>query len=457
MDAKAAAQQHGQEANDDFNSSEYTHSNLDPAVNANEQQPSEASASTAQHDVAQSGAQDAAASDAAAVHNTSHTQAMEAVMQLAQAASQQQYDQQHSTSTTEELEHQHYGHVENPDVHHDALPVSNADDSNTAGSAEKRGNKRRPSMNATSPGGRGRRASKAARNDEHDVAAAAAAAAVVAATAENGGGEHLPFPESWSQGDIPAQIQKAYQQHLAEAQAQANLQSTASASPSTGHDDPSTSSTATTTAASGTFKPTRQLSTSKRAAQNRAAQRAFRERRDKYVKILESKAARLETAIRVATECKRRYAETLQTVDDLRQDNHTLRVALAALSGTSVEGQPPPTMVKEALLASLSQIPLLTTEEEEEGLAGVQVGRGAGAGASGGGEGGSGEGLDSLSAVAVAAAAADSGAGGEAKVGADASQTQQTATADDASKAASVALPQPPTTTATSPSAATAQ
>ena len=331
-------------------------------------------------------------------------------MQLAQAASQQQYDQQQQQHSEHE-QHEQHAHVENPDVHHGSLPVTTDD-------SEKRGSKRRTSLPAAE-GVRARRASKAARNDEHDVAAAAAAAAVAAAA---DGSQEFQLPESWSQGDIPAEIQKAYQQHLAQAQAHANLAP-----------EEQSSSSSTSTAAPN-FKPTRQLSTSKRAAQNRAAQRAFRERRDKYVKVLESKAARLEVAIRVANECKRRYTESLQTVDGLRQDNHTLRVALAALSGSSVEGQAPPAMKTDELLATLPAIPALTTEEEERVLAGVQ-GQG---GAEGAGEKeAGGQSLDSLSAVAAAAAAAGGGGGGEGKE----SSAQQTEAEAEGEKAVGLPLP----------------
>ncbi|KAN0062894.1 hypothetical protein ACQY0O_004715 [Thecaphora frezii] len=100
---------------------------------------------------------------------------------------------------------------------------------------------------------------------------------------------------------------------------------------------PGVEGTATETAAG---KSSRQLSTSKRAAQNRAAQRAFRERRDKYVKELEGKAARLEEALRSADEHRKRHRDAIVTIDELRQDNHSLRVALAALGG-HVAGPPP--------------------------------------------------------------------------------------------------------------------
>ena len=123
-------------------------------------------------------------------------------------------------------------------------------------------------------------------------------------------------------------------------------------------------------------KPVRQLSSSKRAAQNRAAQRAFRERRDKYVKELEGKAAQLESALRQAEESRIRYVDALTTIDGLRQDNHSLRVAIAALGG-HVAGPPPaPLRIADHL--------------DKEGQ----------------------QNLDSLSAVAAAAAAAAAAAGG---------------------------------------------
>ncbi|KAJ1019240.1 hypothetical protein NDA13_006160 [Ustilago tritici] len=388
MDSQSKDQHNMQDADADYNSSEYTHSNLDPTIESNDQ-PS--TSSTAQQQ--QQSGQDAAQSEPSAVD---HSHAMEAVMQLAQAASQQQYDSE---------QHSRHGHLENPEVHHESLPVNNADGS-TGGA--KRGEKRRSSQSGSTSGAAagGRRASKAARQQDEEQDLSSAAAAVAAATE----GASLPFPDSWSEGNIPAEIQKAYQQHLAQAQAnlaQQQQQTQSSSSASLSHDDASQAQ-----GSGGAFKPTRQLSTSKRAAQNRAAQRAFRERRDRYVKVLESKATRLEAAIRIATECKRRYVEALQTIDGLRQDNHTLRVALAALSGSGDNAGPGPVMKADDLAKELSEIPLLTTQEEEEvlGSVGGQTGMSGGsAGGSGSGSvsaSGGGQSLDSLSAVAAAAAAA---------------------------------------------------
>lgn len=403
--------------------SEYTHSNLDPTIESNDQ-PS--TSSTAQQQ--QQSGQDAAQSEPSAVD---HSHAMEAVMQLAQAASQQQYDSE---------QHSQHGHLENPEVHHESLPVNNADGS-TGGA--KRGEKRRSSQSGSTSGAAagGRRASKEARqqDEEQDLSSAAATAAATE-------GASLPFPDSWSEGNIPAEIQKAYQQHLAQAQAnlaQQQQQTQSSSSASLSHDDASQAQ-----GSGGAFKPTRQLSTSKRAAQNRAAQRAFRERRDKYVKVLESKATRLEAAIRIATECKRRYVEALQTIDGLRQDNHTLRVALAALSGSGDNAGPGPVMKADDLAKELPEIPLLTTQEEEEvlGSVGGQTGMSGGsAGGSGSGSvsaSGGGQSLDSLSAVAAAAAAAAHGDGtGAGTDGGKVTQQQQGAGEGDES----VSTPPTPT------------
>ena len=78
---------------------------------------------------------------------------------------------------------------------------------------------------------------------------------------------------------------------------------------------------------------TRTLSTSRRAEQNRNAQRVFRERKNKYIADLESKAASLESALLAAEEHRRRFNEAIETIEILKRDNDTLRVALRALGG----------------------------------------------------------------------------------------------------------------------------
>ncbi|KAG5720802.1 hypothetical protein E4T56_gene4144 [Termitomyces sp. T112] len=72
----------------------------------------------------------------------------------------------------------------------------------------------------------------------------------------------------------------------------------------------------------------RALSNSKRAEQNRKAQRAFRERRDQHVKALESRSQLLDAALASADEANRRWEECRALVDQLRLENTALRAAL---------------------------------------------------------------------------------------------------------------------------------
>ncbi|KAF5370643.1 hypothetical protein D9758_001857 [Tetrapyrgos nigripes] len=90
----------------------------------------------------------------------------------------------------------------------------------------------------------------------------------------------------------------------------------------------------------------RVLSNSKRAEQNRKAQRAFRERRDQHVKALESRSQLLDAALASADEANRRWEECRALVDQLRVENAALRAALTQqqshmLSLPSV-AEPPP-------------------------------------------------------------------------------------------------------------------
>ncbi|CAL1706589.1 unnamed protein product [Somion occarium] len=73
----------------------------------------------------------------------------------------------------------------------------------------------------------------------------------------------------------------------------------------------------------------RALSQSKRAEQNRKAQRAFRERRDQHVKALESRSQLLDAALASADEANRRWEECRALVDQLRVENAALRAALS--------------------------------------------------------------------------------------------------------------------------------
>jgi len=77
-----------------------------------------------------------------------------------------------------------------------------------------------------------------------------------------------------------------------------------------------------------TPKMGRALAQSKRAEQNRKAQRAFRERRDAHVKTLESRSQLLDSALASADEANRRWEECRALVDQLRIENAALRQAL---------------------------------------------------------------------------------------------------------------------------------
>ncbi|KAM5540251.1 hypothetical protein V8D89_006070 [Ganoderma adspersum] len=81
---------------------------------------------------------------------------------------------------------------------------------------------------------------------------------------------------------------------------------------------------------SGASSSGRTLSQSKRAEQNRKAQRAFRERRDQHVKTLESRSQLLDAALASADEANRRWEECRTIVDQLRIENATLRATLQA-------------------------------------------------------------------------------------------------------------------------------
>jgi len=83
----------------------------------------------------------------------------------------------------------------------------------------------------------------------------------------------------------------------------------------------------------------RSLSNSKRAEQNRRAQRAFRERRDVRIKFLETRAELLTETIAQAEEAHRRWEECRALVDQLRHENAMLRSALEN-AGVSSEGIP---------------------------------------------------------------------------------------------------------------------
>lgn len=95
----------------------------------------------------------------------------------------------------------------------------------------------------------------------------------------------------------------------------------------------------------------RALSSSKRAEQNRKAQRAFRERRDQHVKALESRSQLLDAALASADEANRRWEECRALVDQLRVENAALRAALS----------------QAQLLSSTTSVPQQQEETKKEG------------------------------------------------------------------------------------------
>lgn len=103
----------------------------------------------------------------------------------------------------------------------------------------------------------------------------------------------------------------------------------------------SNGTTGNTSSSSGTA---RTLSQSKRAEQNRKAQRAFRERRDQHVKALESRSQLLDAALASADEANRRWEECRALVDQLRIENAALRAALSQsqMMGPGASSVPPP-------------------------------------------------------------------------------------------------------------------
>jgi len=84
----------------------------------------------------------------------------------------------------------------------------------------------------------------------------------------------------------------------------------------------------------------RALSSSKRAEQNRKAQRAFRERRDQHVKALESRSQLLDAALASADEANRRWEECRALVDQLRLENTALRANLLQVQQSGGGGVP---------------------------------------------------------------------------------------------------------------------
>lgn len=94
------------------------------------------------------------------------------------------------------------------------------------------------------------------------------------------------------------------------------------------------------TSQGGNANANRTLSQSKRAEQNRKAQRAFRERRDQHVKALESRSQLLDAALASADEANRRWEECRALVDQLRIENAALRSALNQAQMMNAAGGP---------------------------------------------------------------------------------------------------------------------
>mmetsp|Transcript_6229 Transcript_6229/g.7700 ORF Transcript_6229/g.7700 Transcript_6229/m.7700 type:complete len:271 (-) Transcript_6229:226-1038(-) len=79
-------------------------------------------------------------------------------------------------------------------------------------------------------------------------------------------------------------------------------------------------------ASAGSPRPSRPVSGTKRAAQNRSAQKAFRQRKEKYIKDLEQQAAEVNTL--------------KQTIEELRAENLQLRDYTLALQSRVIELSP---------------------------------------------------------------------------------------------------------------------
>ncbi|KAF8320658.1 hypothetical protein DL93DRAFT_2073277 [Clavulina sp. PMI_390] len=80
----------------------------------------------------------------------------------------------------------------------------------------------------------------------------------------------------------------------------------------------------------------RPVNPSKRAEQNRKAQRAFRERRDAHVKELETRSTMLEQALANLDETNRQLEECRHIINALRSENQRLSAALQQYTGGAV-------------------------------------------------------------------------------------------------------------------------
>lgn len=109
-------------------------------------------------------------------------------------------------------------------------------------------------------------------------------------------------------------------------------------------------------ATSGPHSPSgssRPVNPSKRAEQNRKAQRAFRERRDAHVKELEQRSQALDQVMMDLNDTNRRFEECRHMVDALRAENQRLTAALQQYTG----GQLPPGFSQPAYTSNNSAPP----------------------------------------------------------------------------------------------------
>jgi len=132
----------------------------------------------------------------------------------------------------------------------------------------------------------------------------------------------------------------------------------------------------------------RPLSQSKRAEQNRKAQRAFRERRDQHVKALESRSQLLDAALASADEANRRWEECRALVDSLRIEIGSLRGHVASLQreNSDLRNALASAGVDANNVVSSSSIPGPDHQLIDNGQNGVQENGGNGNGSGGEGE-----------------------------------------------------------------------
>ncbi|KAI7833352.1 hypothetical protein BX661DRAFT_169203 [Kickxella alabastrina] len=141
-------------------------------------------------------------------------------------------------------------------------------------------------------------------------------------------------------------------------------QSTRSSEPETGKEDGSQPS-----GDGDSFSRPRGINSSKRAAQNRAAQRAFRLRRERYVASLEDKARSYDRLEAAYNELQRENHRVQDRLDKLYTENATLRAELSSGAPilTSLPRPMPGPLAPTALGSSVhrqSTMPAMTPEQD---------------------------------------------------------------------------------------------